>query len=95
MKTLRIYVWTNRDGILVCQWDDPARIVSRTRVFLAGGPIDTLNDLQVRALIDLLYREPDFHRKHSQAIFYSGNEWAKRGCPDNRRGKILMRAALP
>jgi hypothetical protein len=94
--TLRIYVWANQDGLLFCKWDDIRIVQSRPRIFVGGSPaMSDLNDIQVRALLQLLYRDADVLKRFSKAVFYSGNDWRDRGCPDGQRGKILSRVALP
>jgi hypothetical protein len=90
---MRVYVWTNRDGILTCPWDDFA-VNGRKRVFVGGGGLDTLNDDQIRALLCLTYRIDKIPDHIKEAIFYSGNNWAERNCPDGSRGKIMRRFPL-
>ena len=79
-STLRVYVWTNADGILTCPWDD-FNVNGRKRVFVAGGPLDTLNATQIRALLCLTYRVERLDPAFKEAVFYSGNDWADRNLP--------------
>lgn len=93
-RTLRIYVWTTRDGLLFCRWDDLRIVQSIPKVFVGGPPVlESLNDDQTRALLHILYGGP-LDKKFTHAVFYSGNEWAQQRCPDGRRGKIIKRFAL-
>jgi hypothetical protein len=88
---LHLYVWTNSDGVLVCPWMDPAAgIDSSKRIFVGGGPIHELNDLQLRSLIEIAFRDPNILKGKSCAIFYDGNDWKKKHCPDGKRGKKLL-----
>ena len=74
--TLRLYVSSNLDGILVC----PERIVPDTtirvpdsarRVFVAGDPsIRNLNPDQLNAIVELAFRDPKIREGRNQAIFY-------------------------
>lgn len=88
---LRLYVYYNRDGLLVC----PEKIITGTkirtpdsgrRVFVAGDPdIQTLNLVQLNALIDLAFRESKIRDRASKAVFYDGKLYAER-----ERRKIVL-----
>ena len=74
----KLLVWTSRDGITVVPLVGDAREQSRKRVFLAGGPVTELNGAQVRALIDLTFREPSAHLD-GPCIFLDGELWSRQG----------------
>jgi len=86
---LRLFVWTNLDGVLVCPWTE-MELESQKRVFVGGGPLHTMNHDQLVALVKLAFRDPDVCNGKKTAVFYGGNDWNKQGCPDERRGKKLM-----
>ncbi len=52
------------------------------------------NDIQIRALVDLVMYKQGAHKDYDRVVFHSGNDWRDRGCPDRRRGKILKRVDL-
>lgn len=72
----KLLVWTSRDGITVVPLVGDAREQSRKRVFLAGGPVTDLNPGQVRALVDLVFREPSAHLD-GPCIFLDGELWSR------------------
>jgi hypothetical protein len=88
-NNLRLYVWTNLDGILVCPWTKLTP-ESQKRVFLGGSSIRTMNSDQLKALVALVFRDPDICNGKDAAVFYDGNDWNNKGCPDEKRGKKLL-----
>jgi len=92
VKPLRLYVSSNRDGLLVC----PETLIpgttirtpdSRRRVFLAGdSDIRTLNHEQLNALIEVAFNDPKVRQGAQQAVFYDAKFWAER-----ERHKIILR----
>jgi hypothetical protein len=57
-----------------------------------------LDVCQVQALVDLVMWSgkgvPEAHKNFDEVVFHSGNDWKNRGCPNERRGKILARVAM-
>jgi hypothetical protein len=95
-RVLRVYVSVNRDGITAYPEHPEGRMRgpdSRKRVLL-GGPtsLGDLNELQVRALVDLVFRRPGVHREADEAVFYDADAWARSS--DSRR-KVVHRVILP
>lgn len=74
--TRYLFVFSDGDGITVCPESENGLPDSRRRVFLAGGPLDLLTELQVKALIDVSYRDPCAHEHTSKAVFLDGDRWA-------------------
>lgn len=89
--TLRLYVYYNRGGLLVC----PEKLIPDTkiripdsgrRVFVAGDPdIQALNPTQLDALIELAFRESKIRGSASKAVFYDGKLYTER-----ERRKIVL-----
>ena len=72
----KLLVWTNGDGITVVPLVEDAREMSRKRVFLADSTVTDLGPGQVRALIDLVFREQGAHLD-GPCIFLDGELWAR------------------
>ncbi len=95
-RVLRLYTFSNRDGIYAYPEKPGGRIAgpdSRRKVFIAGPQkLSDMNDLQVRALVDLAFRIPDLHKEYDEAVFYDSDAWA--ASSDHRR-KVVHRVKLP
>ena len=95
-RVLRVYISSNREGILAYPEHPEGRTRgpdSKRRVFLAGSPnLSDMNDIQIRALVDLAFRIPDLHKEYDEAVFYDSDAWA--ASSDNRR-KVVHRVKLP
>lgn len=87
-KITHIYTWSNLDGILLCLWPEPRRIINKPHIFMGGHTeLSSLTDDQLRAGLQILMKDPSWK---GRASFYSGNDWAKSGCP-NVRGPVIRK----
>lgn len=93
MKPLRLYVFPDWDGILVSPEEgNCGRPNSRRRVYVAGTKLDELIPLQLDALIDIAFRDPNVRKRATKAVFYDGRRWA--GVERERRHFAVLRHTL-
>ena len=105
LVTLHLYANSNGDGLFICPEHPKGKLSGpdgRKRIFVgceyvSGNHIipdrlGEMNDLQIRALIDLAFRIPGIHNTALKARFYDAQVWAESW--DNRR-KLLFEVELP
>lgn len=82
---LKLYVFSNRDGLLVVPVKGQS-LDSKRRVFIAGGGLNTMNEVQLNALVELAFRDPAIRKGHRWATFYDGAAYAR----EVKRPKVLL-----
>lgn len=102
MQRHLFYVWTNRDGVVITnalrQWIAHlgkwrvTPVNERFRMFVAGGPLDTFNDVQIAATVKIMLRREDV--APSEAVFYDGHKYANARDWFGGRPKVLRRVQL-
>lgn len=98
MKHAHFLVFTASDGITVTNamfHEGQLTDVSSFRVCLPGD-IDTLNEVQLGALVDILRRTTGPVKEYHEAVFYDGNWWAETHSGNELGGcaKVLFRLGL-
>ena len=68
--------------------------VGGVQMFLEGGTIRTLNDVQIKAMVGILH--PGTSLRDDEAVFYDGNWWAATHAGNEIGGcaKIIRRMRL-
>ena len=103
--TLHLYVASNGDGLLIYPEHPKGKLSgpdARKRIFVgceyvSGNHVikerlSEMNDVQIRAMIDLAFRKPGIHKTAVKARFYDAQIWAESW--DNRR-KVVHEVELP
>lgn len=90
MEIIRLFIHENLDGVLVIPEKNNVPD-SRRRIFIGGGPVSSLNLLQVQAMVDLALREPGAYKRFQKIHFLCAKAWAESETGPERFKKIAER----